>query len=172
MILTRVKSATKDFIKVLVYGKNDIRTADNVAPHGLDSKPVENDLAIYGKTNNSASSVILGYLKNFTETKAGETRLFATDKKGKEVFSMHFKNDGICYFGGDSDFMVRFSELEKAYNQLKDDHDALVNAFNRHVHATAATGAPSTPTVVPLIIPVIKSTGDISNAKINEIKTL
>lgn len=167
MILSRVKSATKEFIKVLVYGRNDVRTADNVAPHGIDSKPVENDLAIYAKTNNSAQSVIMGYLKNFTKTKAGETRLFATDSDGAELFEIFMKLDGICYFGGESDFMVRYSELETAYNQLKDDHNSLVDAFNIHVHAS--NGVIATP--VPNKIPAIPSSGDISGAKIDNIKT-
>ena len=68
-----------------------------------------------------------------------------------------------------TDFAVRYNELESAYNQLKSDHDDLVQAFNTHVHATAAPGAPSPPTPAAGI-PASASTGDISGAKINEIK--
>jgi len=83
---------------------------------------------------------------------------------------IQIKSDFI-EIGGDTDFMVRFSELETAYNQLKSDHDDLVNAFNAHMHATAAPGAPSIPTP-GAGIPAVASTGDISGAKIDEIKTI
>ena len=76
--------------------------------------------------------------------------------------------------GGDTDFMVRFSELETAYNQLKDDHDALVSTFNAHIHITTATvGATPIPGVIaPTTTMEVPSTGDISGAKIDEIKTI
>jgi len=39
------------------------------------------------------------------------------------------------------------------------------------MHATAATGAPSTPTPIPSIIPAEESDADITGAKINNILT-
>ncbi len=41
------------------------------------------------------------------------------------------------------------------------DYEALRAAFNAHVHATAGTGAPSTPTPVPSVIPVATPTGTV-----------
>lgn len=84
------------------------------------------------------------------------------------VITQYSEVDEITINQG-TDFAVRYNELESAYNQLKSDHDDLVQAFNTHVHATAAPGAPSPPTPAAGI-PASASTGDISGAKINEIK--
>jgi hypothetical protein len=72
--------------------------------------------------------------------------------------------------GGNTNFMARFSELKVGFDQLKSDHNDLVNAFNTHVHATAGTGPPSTPTPATGI-PASASTASIDDAKIDEIKT-
>ncbi len=71
--------------------------------------------------------------------------------------------------GGNTDFMVRFSVMETAYNQLKSDFDDLVNAYNSHVHPGVTAGGASTATTPTQ---GNTSTGDISGAKIDEIKTL
>jgi len=84
------------------------------------------------------------------------------------VITQYSEIDEININGG-TDFAVRFNVLQTAYNQLKSDHDDLVQAFNTHVHATAAPGAPSPPTPAAGI-PASASTGDISGAKIDEIK--
>ena len=172
LVLTRVKQATKEFIKILRFGKDDVHTADSVTPHGIDSKPVKDALAIYARTNSSEQAVILGYLKNFDKTSEGETRIFATDADGAEVFDIYLKKDGTCEIGGNSDFMVRFNKLKEGFDQLLSDHNDLVNAFNTHVHATAATGPPSPPTAVPPDIPATPSAASIDDSKIDEIKTL
>ena len=54
---------------------------------------------------------------------------------------------------GDSDFMVRFSELKAGFDQLKSD-------FNTHSHTAHGT-PPTTP-----------STASVDSCKIDEIKTL
>ena len=104
IVLTRVKEALSEFIKVLRYGKSDVQTADQVLPFGFDSKPVKDKLAIYNKTTNNGQAIILGYLGNFTKTKEGETRIFATDVDGNEVFEIYIKVNGVCEFNGQYHF--------------------------------------------------------------------
>ena len=84
------------------------------------------------------------------------------------------KDDSTMEIGGSSDNMVRYSELQSAYNQLKSDFDNLVNSYNTHIHVTTATvGATAVPGVLlPTTATETPSSGDISGAKIEEIKTL
>ncbi len=156
--LTRIKSATKEFIKVLRFGKGDIQTADNVSPHGIDSKPVKNQLAIYAETRDAGQAIILGYLKNFDKTKAGETRIFATDEDGNEVFDIFIKNNGQCEFGGSGDNATRFKPLEDAATKLAADINAELVKI-----ATGITGAGGayTPSTISI---------DISESKVEEIE--
>jgi hypothetical protein len=66
---------------------------------------------------------------------------------------------------------VRYAKLKKGFDQLLEDHNKLADAFNQHMHATAAPGAPSIPTPVTNLIPAVASEADITESKINNIKT-
>ena len=91
------------------------------------------------------------------------------------------KKDGTVEMLGDADNMVRYSKLETAFNQLKQDFDTLVSTFNAHIHTpvivgvSGGSGAPAvgvpgpTPTTATTVSP---STADITGAKIEEIKTI
>ena len=50
------------FIKCLIWGASDSRTAEQSLPHGIVSKPVIGRIAVYSKTENNGRAVILGYV--------------------------------------------------------------------------------------------------------------
>lgn len=170
MNLGKVKEVSKDFIKSLIYGKSDSRTAPQCLPYGIDSKPVKGAISVYCLTENKGKAVTLGYVKNSDITNAGENRIFATDENGNEVFSIHLKNDGTCEFGGNSDNMVRYSELEKGFNELKKNfNDFLSQQFATHTHPYMNASIPATTSVTTTI--TTPSQASISDAKIDNIKT-
>lgn len=171
IINTSVDDLGRRVVKFFRLGKT-VETALQAMPYGVDAQPIEDCIAVYSQTGIKGKSVIIGYINKNAIAGVGEHRLFSTDADGVVKFYLHLKNDGTCEIGGSADNMVRFSELETAFNQLKSDYGDLVNAFNAHMHATAAPGAPSPPTPVPNVIPALPSTADISGAKIDEIKTL
>lgn len=157
--LTKVKQATSTFIKVLRFGLNDVQTSLPILPHGIDSKPVSGQTGIHAKTTNRSDSIFLGVVYKSSVTSEGETRIFATDSDGTEVFDILLKNDGTCEFGGNSDYMVRFNELKTGFDQLRSDF----NSFLIHVHGVAGT---------PPVPPATPSIASIDGAKIDSIKTL
>lgn len=151
--LTRVKEATSDFIKILRFGKNDIQTSEPILPHGVDSKPVKEKIAVHSTTANIEETVILGYILHSEKTKEGETRIYATDEGGVEVFDIFLKRDGTCEFGGNTDFFVR-------YNQLNSGLQTFVTALDVNLAAAfLSVGV----TWVPVIL-------NIGGAKIDNIK--
>jgi len=155
-ISTSIKNAVR-FVKFLRMGKSDVQECRQIAPYGVDSAPIEGMAAIYAKTSEVGKPVIIGYVNKNQIAEAGEYRTFSTDSDGGVQFYIHLKNDGTAEIGGDTDNMVRYSELKIGFDKLKAD-------FNAHIH-TGNMGAPTTP-------PTLPSTADISNSKINEIKTL
>ncbi len=176
MFLTKVISTSADavsrfIIKVRRYGMNDVHTAYQANPFGFDSNPIANIRAAFSKTDDKSVKVIVGYVNTDQRANVGESRIFSTDDSGELKFYVWLKNDGTLLLGGDAGNLARYQELETAFNQLKSDHNDLVNAFNTHMHATAATGPPVIPTPGSGI-PASPSTADITGAKINEIKTL
>ena len=161
----------KLIIKVLRLGGQDVQTVNYAVPFGVDSNPNLEYRAIYAKTGEKGDNVLLGIINNNAIAKSGEIRIYSNDLEGNEIGSIYLTNEGIAEIMGNDDNMVRYSELESAYDQLKQDHDSLVSAFNAHVHPTAAPGSPSPPTPIPNQIPASPSTGDISGAKIDNVKT-
>lgn len=153
-------------------GKADIQEVITVGPFGVDSRAIKDMVAIHAQTGVSGESVVIGFINKDCIAAIGENRIFSTDENGVLSTYIHLKNDQTMEVGGNTDFMVRYSALENSFNELKNDHNDLVTAFNSHMHATAATGPPSIPTPIPSSIPATPSTADITGAKIEEIKTL
>ena len=160
-------------IKIQRLGKSDIQTAYQANPAGIDSQAIANMKAIHAPTSEKGESVVIGYLNKELAAADGEIRVFSIDSNGALQAYLFARNDGNLEVNGDADNMVRFSELETAYNQLKDDFDALVQTFNTHIHTTTATiGSSATPGVISA--PTTQgqtSTGDIAPAKIDNVKT-
>ena len=88
----------------------------------------------------------------------GEKHLYSFNGIAVKAF-IKFLNSGVLELNGDTDFAVRFSVLETAFNQLK-------ASYNAHTHVYAP--GPGSP--VPTAAPLPQSTADMSGAKINEIK--
>jgi len=169
--LGKVKEITVDFIKSLIYGKSDARTAPQCLPYGIDSKPIKGAISIYCKTENNSKAVMLGYIKNSDKTEAGEFRVFATDQNGDELFSIKLDKNGYCTFDG-----VGFNDNFVAYQRLKDEYDktrAVVDAISNTLKTwTPILGDGGTALKTAFGIAIgVKVTGDISSSKIDKIKT-
>jgi hypothetical protein len=148
---------------------SDVQTSFQASPYGVDSNPIKDMIAVYTATQEKGKTVIVGYINTNQIADVGENRIFSTDSEGNVVMFLHLKNDGTAEFGGDDDFMVRFNELQTGFDELVNDHNDLVQAFNTHVHPGVTSGGAST---LITIEPEVPSSADITPAKIEEIKTL
>lgn len=170
IISSEVQSAVR-IVKFLRYGKKDVQTSDQIAPYGVDSNPIKDMIAVYSQTSEKGETVVIGYINKNQLAAVGEHRTFSTDENGQLKFYVWLKNNGTLELGGSAKHLARYEELKTGFDALKKDHNDLVDAFNTHMHATAATGPPSIPTP-GTGIPAIPSTASIDSSKINEIKTL
>ena len=176
MKLLKVISAKTDnklrlLIKALRLGKNDVQEIIQASSYGDDSNPIKDMIAVYSETATIGEPVIIGYVNKNSITEPGEKRIFSTDENGNVVMYLHLKNDGTAEFNGNTDNLVRYSELKTAFDNLKSDFNALVAKFNAHTHPYVGlvVGVPGTTT--PTTTPGTASSADMSGAKINEIKT-
>lgn len=156
-------------IKLLRYGTSDFQTTFEAAPYGLDSNPIKDTVGVYADTGDKGSAVIIGYLNKKQLADVGEFRTYSTDKEGNLKFYTWIKNNGTMELGGNTKNLARFQELEQAFNQLKDDFNKLVQAYNSHKHIGVTAGN-SVSGITQQI--ATQSQADISGAKIDEIKTL
>jgi hypothetical protein len=166
-ISTELDNLQRRVVKFLRYGKSDVQTSLQVVPHGIDSNPVKDLIALYAETGEKGKTVIVGYLNKNVLAAIGETRLYSTDADGALKTFLWLKANGTMELGGSAKNLARFQELKSGFDTLKTDFNNFVTAYNSHMHPTAGTGAPSPPTVTGT-----SSTASIDSAKIDEIKTL
>lgn len=140
----------KRLIKSIRFGTKDGKQSFESMPYGVDSSPIDGMKAIYASTGTSGKSVVIGYINTNQVAEEGETRIFSS---GGEIW---LRTDGTCEILGTGNFLVKFNEMETAFNQLKND-------FNTHVHLDPLSGALPPPTT--------PSTANMSGAKAVNIKT-
>lgn len=152
VLSTSIDSLKRTVIKVLRLGNSDVQTSKQLAPYGIDSNPVKDMIAIHAETGLRGDTIIVGYINKESITEAGETRLFSTDSDGVLKSTVYLKNDETLELMGNSNFAVKFNELQAEFNKLN-------SAFNSHVHASS--GAPAVP----------QSSANITLSKNDKIKT-
>lgn len=159
-ISTEFGTQSRRIIKILGYGKKDIQTPYESMPFGFDSNPTEGMVALQANTGELGATAIIGYINVNQLAKVGELRLYSTDENKAEKAYIWLKNDENIEIGGDTDFMVRYSALETAFNELQQKFNTFASSY-----------VPGSPTSVGLPPSVQPSTADISGAKIDNIKT-
>lgn len=169
IISTEIDSLKRRVVKFLRLGRSDIQTSLQASPYGVDSNPIKGMVALYIKTGEKGKTVIVGYINKRQRSAPGEYRIFSTNANGTLKAYAWLRNDGIMELNGDDDNMVRFSELETAFDELKSDFNALVTVYNAHVHPGVTSGGAST---LITTSSGSSSAADISGAKIDEVKTL
>lgn len=169
-IASRIEKA-KRLIKLLRMGLSDTQEVYQAAPYGTDSVPIKDAIAIYGPTTVNGEAVVIGYINANQLAAAGEHRTFSTNADGEVQFYIWQKADGTCEIGGTGDFMVRYNELETAFNDLRQDLNNHIQDWNTFANAYAP-GSPTTTGTPATASASTPSAADISPAKITEIKTI
>ena len=146
-------------VKILVRGKDDVQTSRQVAPHGIDSNPVKDMVAIQAATAIQGETIVLGYINKDMIAEVGELHLFATDDTGAEKIRIKLKADGTAEFGGDTDNLVRYTPLNTELQAFKTAMQAELTKI-----ATGITGVSGAYTPGTLSV-------DISAAKVEELKS-
>lgn len=169
-ISSEIDNLNRRVIKFLRLGKEDFQTSLQVAPHGIDSNPVRDMVAIYGESSQKGKTVIIGYLNREMLAVPGETRVYSTDSTGALKGFIWLKSDGTYHFGGDADNLVRFSKLKEVVDELQNDLTTLKQVFTNWVPVPNDGGAAlksgsSSWAGTPL-------TKNIDASKIDEFKTL
>lgn len=157
-------------VKIFRMGGQDVQQVPEATPFGIDTAPPEGMVAIYARTGIKGEEVIVGYVQRDRIAAPGETRIFSVTDGGDISQFIHLRTDGTMEIGGTADYMVRFSELQKGFDQLKQDFNDLVNNYNLHTHVLALSAG--TGTAAPTVTQGTPSTASIDDSKIDEIKTI
>ncbi len=159
IISTTIKQGRR-LVKLLGFGTRDIREVEQVLPFGIDSNPPKGYKCIYADTADKKERVFLGLINEDVIAEIGETRIFSSNQNKEEQGYILLKNNGDFEFNGTGDFLVRYSKLEEAFNDLQSKWNAFATAYTPGSPSTLGTPATAS-----------QSTADISESKINNFKT-
>jgi len=110
-VISSVKEKTRLLVKFQRLGKNDIQECAVASPQGIDSNPIKNKVAVYCKTGENGSPILVGYIDENSKSQPGEIRIYSTDSNGSEKNYLYLKNNGDIEIGGDDDSLVRYTAL-------------------------------------------------------------
>lgn len=114
-----------------------------------------------------SESVITGIIQKAMDgLKEGESVMFSKTSEGVKA-TIYARVDGSLEINGNDDYMVRFNELKKGFDELKQSHNQLLAEIKAHVHS-GGTIAGSTGTAVFVST---DSTASIDGAKCDTVKT-
>lgn len=152
VISTDYDTFKKRIVKLLRLGRNDVQTALEVSPFGLDSNPLKDMIAVYSPTNEQGKTVLLGYLNKNQKAQVGEFRTFCVDSRGTQIFYTWLKNNGTYEIGGNNDNIVRYAKLDIA---LQDEVNKINIELGKISAAIATAGGSYTPT--PISVDILPS---------------
>lgn len=152
-----VVKAGSRILKIFQYG---IKTADECAPFGDDSSPLEGMTAIFADTGEIGEPVIIGYMNEKQLAEPGEKRIYSLKATGEISFYAWLKNNGTMELGGTADNLVRYAPLNAG---LSSHNTQVVAELNKIAVAIGALGGSYVPGLVGM---------NVSDSKIIEIKTL
>ena len=132
----------------------DVRTVQIVGPDDYSPSPGAKLLVMAIEPSWEVGLPLEPMVAAVAGTLVGE-RVITSDVLGVQKSYVAFRNTGVLEVNGTADFAVAFTDLKTAF-------DAFIIEYNAHVHATAAVGTPSAPTV--------PSTASIDAAKVLTVK--
>lgn len=159
-------------IKVQRYGLDDIQEVNESAPFGDDANPIKGMTAIYAATSQRGEMVIIGYINKNRLADVGEKRIFSTDSGGDLSTYIWLKNDGTMQLGGVVDNAVRYIPLNAGLQAEAVKIGTNLNAILVNLTALNIAVNGLIPGAVPMPYVITPVDVDISNSKIDEIKTL
>ena len=148
-------------------GGGAISTKEHYSAPGDDSFPLLTDTAVSVPVPGSGKEAVVGYLDplNEAEAESGEKRIYSRQEDGTIVADVFLKKDGVVHINGSDDFAVAYNDLLTAFNQLKDDFNALVTAYNQHNHKAIVPAQPTA--LVPL---GVASEADMTLSKVTTVR--
>lgn len=160
-----IEDQTREVISEIYNGYN--KSSVLSLPAGIDACPILGDInipeniyadkTILVEIDSAGHTAIVGVVPDGLVNE-GEIKIYGrVITSGQQASYVLCKPDGIIELNGNTDFAVRYLELEKAFNKLKSDYNAHTHNYNPGPGAAAATTATTA------------TTADISLAKVDTV---
>jgi hypothetical protein len=159
--------AKKLMANVEISDSEDVQEIEVVSLPGIKIRPLEGNRTIIIKCGGGYKVSVAIDDNIDEEIEEGEVLIFGNDN-GSISSSIKLLTDGTIEINSGSNFMVRYNELETAFNELKEKHNALALFVDSHAHTLVTPGSGNSG---PVPAPSgATSSADITGSKIEEIK--
>jgi len=151
----------KILLQVEISDPDDIQTVELMTTSGDDSNPPD-ESRVFIVDVGGAYKIAIAVDDLITPSMSpGEKNLYSSENGTIKAF-INLLKTGILELNGNTDYAVRYSKLNTAFNQLRNDF----NLFLTHVHSGGFGGGATGPATPPFS----PSTASIAAAKVEEVK--
>jgi hypothetical protein len=152
---------------VEISDKADTQEIEIINQAGIKTRPLENHRIIIIRCG-GGYKVSVGVDDNIDEEiEEGEILIYSNDN-GSISSSIKLLTDGTIEINEGQNYMVRYNELEIAFNELKEKHNILSAFVDSHAHTLVTPGSGSSG---PVAVPSgSSSSADITVSKIEKIR--
>ena len=158
-------------LQVEITDDQDVQSVELYRMPGEDYNPADETRVVVITIGTSKVAIAAADVEAAEDLEKGEREIYSTDG-AQRLAKIRLKADGTLVLNDGSETSVRYEKLQTAFDQLKSDHDDLVENFLLHLHLSAAPGSPTaTPideTLAPILI--LPSTADITPAESETVK--
>jgi hypothetical protein len=148
-------------ITAMISAPTDVQTVQSAG--GVDDCPIPGDVILILEAAGAAWKVSIPLDDLIPPTALpGEKILYSRSAPGVAAAKIALRNTGIMELNGAADWVVAYTDLKIAFDQLKSDFNTFVTVkYNLHNHPTAPTGIVSVPSVIGTA-----TTADMTAAKV------
>lgn len=82
-------------LKVLRFGKSDVKTPLEAMPFGTDAVPLKDMIAVYAPVGVNGKAAIVGYVNQNQLAEPGEHRTYSVNDDHEVQSYIYLKNDGV-----------------------------------------------------------------------------
>lgn len=155
--IVAIEKVESELICTVSFGESDDITAIIYGAANKSEYPmIDDEVAVHRA--GTQNTIVAVYRPAPDDLNIGEVVTYSRDGDGNVVASVKCHGDGRVTINGGGRSLATFKDLKAGVDQLINDLNDLITAYNSHVHITTATvGATPTPGVLSPIATSAKS---------------
>lgn len=143
--IVAIEKVESELICTVSFGESDDITAIIYGAANQSEYPmIDDEVAVHRA--GTQNTIVTLYRPTPDDLNVGEVVIYSRDGDGNAEASVKCHDDGRVTINGGGNTLVTFKDLKAGFDQLTDDFNNLITAYNSHIHVTTATvGATPTP---------------------------
>ena len=158
-------------LQVQISTDEDVQSVELYRMPGEDYNPSDGTKVLIIEIGTSKAAIAAADVAAVDDLAKGEREYYSDDGEAR-LATIRLDAESQVILNDGADNAVQFSAMQTAFDNLKSELNALVTAYNAHIHITTATvGATATPGVIaPTTTQGTAPAADMSGAKVDKVR--